>query len=197
MSLFCCPKLHLALWICLSEKPLTSLCLSKQCGLVLHCSFQWVLTAEHSESISTAQFIHSLMFPVASMAVLTLDSSAAQNHVFQVHLFLIRVLPNICLLTGSALTALLSILNSSIWPQFGSGSSILNLCNVVLEFRWLIPSSQAEDHSYQYGAIWIILPHSVGAIGYDCCIIKYGCKSRHSGCPSLFNSVKAISTWTA
>lgn len=74
------------------------------------------------------------MFPVASVAVLTLASSAAQNHVFRMHSSH-QGSPEHLLLIVSALTALLLIPNSSIWPEFGPSSSILNLGSVVLELR--------------------------------------------------------------
>lgn len=194
MSLFCCPKQPLTLWICLHDiaclKSLLFSCVFLSCvlcGLVLHCSRQWVLTAECSEFISAAWFVSSFNVSSCICGCPHSGQFSCTEPCVPNALLLIRALLSICLLIVSALTVLLLIPNSSIWPKFGPSSSILNLCSVVLELRWLIPGSQAEDHSSQCGAIWIILPHSVGATGYDCCIIKYGCKSRHSGCPSLFN----------
>lgn len=193
MSLLCCPKQHLILWICLHGiaclKSLLFFCVFLSCvlcELVLHCSRQWVLTTECSEFISAARFGTS--FNVSSCVCGCPHSGqfSCTEPCVPNALLLIRAVLNICLLIVPALSALLLILNSSIWPEFGPSSSILNLGSVVLELRWLIPGSQA-DHSSQCGAIWIILPHSVDATGYDCCIIKYGCKRRHAGCPSLFN----------
>lgn len=157
------------------------------CGLILHCSRQWVLTAECSESISAAQFVTSFNVSSCICGCPHSGQFSCTEPCVPKALLLIRALLNICLLIVSALTALLWIPNSSIWPEFGPSSSVLKLGSVVLELRWLIPGSQAEDHSSQCGAIWIILLDSVGATGYDCCIIKYGCKSRRAGCPSLFN----------